>query len=225
MLANLFSSCYDKSTVVKKYAPNLKKYTIKLKVLYFIPELWLWITQTRGNRHGWATSTQVCIPGRGAGLLEGAGGETPTEVTYVKTVTCWNASGSASCFCWIPNTVSPPQGWRVSGGAAGVPADESRLRGRIGDGAEAMRGPQQRAAFGQQPTPHWVGKHKGTSSRHKRQHALFFFLSARYDDDDDGVKDWLSFPSLRAETHPQTVFSQRLFSVALPLPPGKLLPG
>lgn len=105
--ANLFSSCYDKSTVVKKYAPNIQKYTIKLRILYFIRELWLWITQTRGNRHGWATSTQVCIPGRGAGLLEGAGGETPTEVTCVKTVTCLNASGLASCFCWIPNTVSP----------------------------------------------------------------------------------------------------------------------
>lgn len=66
------------------------------------------------------------------------------------------------------------QGWRVSGGAAGVPADESRLRGRTGDGAEAVRGPQQRAAFGQQPTLYGAGKHKGTSSRHKRQHALFY---------------------------------------------------
>lgn len=30
--------------------------------------------------HGRATSTQVCIPGRGAVLLEGAGRETPTKV-------------------------------------------------------------------------------------------------------------------------------------------------
>lgn len=224
MLANLFSSCYDKSTVVKKYAPNLKKYTIQLRVLYFIPELWLWITQTRGNRHGWATSTQVCIPGRGAGLLEGAGGETPTEVTYVKTVTCWNASGSASCFCWIPNTVSPPR------------ADESQAELQ-----EFQQMSRDYEAELETELKQCEGRNKELLLDNNRlrielenikvhRHGTSvnmpsFFLSARYDDDDDGVKDWLSFPSLRAETHPQTVFSQRLFSVALPLPPGKLLPG
>lgn len=39
------------------------------------------ITLTQGSRHGRAIHTQICISGRGAGLLEGAGREAPAKVT------------------------------------------------------------------------------------------------------------------------------------------------
>lgn len=77
---------------------------------FVLPETCLWIRQIRGNSHGWATSTQVCIPARGAVLLEGAGRETPTKVKHVHPqakrgwITAhWRA---ASFFSWIKSRVS-----------------------------------------------------------------------------------------------------------------------
>lgn len=65
-------------------------------------------------------------------------------------------------------------GWQRRGGpggAAGVPADESGLRGGAGDGAEAVRGQKPGASSDQQPPAHGAGELQGdpTGGRWKRR--------------------------------------------------------
>ena len=50
-------------------------------VLGLTVESLLLVIPNEGSRHGGADNTQVYLPGRRNGILEGAGTETPTKVT------------------------------------------------------------------------------------------------------------------------------------------------
>lgn len=81
------------------------------------------------------------------------------DVLLALYMTCILSDLMTSC----PLTSVPlSQSGGVPGGASGVPADESGLRGRAGDGTEAVRDAEPRAPHAEQPATNGTGELQGT---------------------------------------------------------------